>query len=115
MKNLLFSALLLASLSGKAQNIHFDSLAMYSYVNVSKVIEGTTLQRRLCVRLVADNLSDDNGQATLYYELRDASDPQTILQTGNLFLRGADYEEWDGGNDFPYRFAADKLYFKLEN
>lgn len=115
MKKILLSAFLMVALAGKAQTIHYDSLANYSYVNVSKVIEGTTLYRRLCVRLVADNLSDDNGQATLYYELREASEPQNVIMTGNLFLRGTDYEDWDGGNDFPYEYVAEKLYFKIND
>lgn len=115
MKKILFSALLLASLSGKSQEIHYDSAAHYSYVNVAKTIDETVIQRRLCVRLVNDNLSDEAGEAILYYEVRDYSEPQNVIMTGNLFIRGIDYENWDGGNDYCYDFVAETLYFKIED
>lgn len=114
MKKILFAALLLASLSGKAQDIHYDSTALYSYVNVSKTIDDVKINRRLCVRLVNDNLSDESGEAILYYEVRDFENTQNVIMTGNLFIRGIDYENWDGGNDYCYNFVAETLYFKIE-
>jgi hypothetical protein len=115
MKKLFFTILMCAGISASAQNLHFDTIANYSYINVSKIIEGGVINRRLCVKLVSDNLSNENGSAILYWELRDNQDHSLVIMSGNIYMRGDDYENWDGGNEYCYEYVAGELYFKIDD
>ena len=74
----------------------------------------------LDARIINDDLE---SSCTFYYELREAdvvvpsteeggsssSTPGTRLAEGNISLTGAQYDAWDGDNDFAYSFIANAL------
>ncbi len=61
---------------------------------------------------VFDNLEDS---ATFFYELLSVSqdsegnDVFSQVSQGNLSLVGAEYEGWDGSNDYAYTWGANQL------
>lgn len=64
----------------------------------------------LTVNIIYDNLS---SYCNLYWGLLDA-DLNTLL-SGNLAIDGDDYLSWNGNNEFPYTFTAEKINVTLIN
>lgn len=74
----------------------------------------------LDARIINDDLQ---SSCTFYYELREAdtvvppaerdgassSTPGTRLAEGNLSVTGAEYDAWNGDNDFAYSYIANAL------
>lgn len=57
----------------------------------------------LNVRIIFDNLSNT---CNLYWQLFAADSTQ--VDSGNLSITGDDYQNWDGNNDYPYTYVANK-------
>lgn len=58
----------------------------------------------LGVRIISDNLSTS---ATLYWALLDSNGGAHV--DGNATISGADYQNWNGSNIFPFAFVG-RLY-----
>lgn len=63
----------------------------------------------LGVKSVDDNFS---SYCIVYYQLVDSNGHS--LYQGNVNISGADYQNWDGDNDFPFTYTASKLKLTLK-
>jgi len=61
----------------------------------------------LVVQIAFDNLID---HCSLYWEMATADEENSYVNAnGNVVIKGSDYTNWDGNNEFPYTFTADQL------
>jgi len=67
---------------------------------------------KLNLSIIYDNLRDS---ATFQYELlevlidSDGLEYTSIVSQNNILMDGQDYQDWNGNNDYPYTWSANKL------
>lgn len=87
--------------------------------NISPIQIWTNGQNKTAQVLDARIINDDLATScTFYYELREAFTPATdntpeqlgnVLATGNVYMSGEDYKNWDNSNDSAYQFIAEQI------
>ena len=106
MKRILLSAMIVVACSvGASANpteIKYDTIANYSYVDITPIEALGQTITRLCVTI------NDNAinSGTIYYELR-TSDGD-VFKRGNMLLNGEAYEGYNT-NEYLYNYVASKL------
>jgi len=61
----------------------------------------------LVVHIAFDNLTD---HCSLYWEMATVDgDNYSMNDSGNVVIKGSDYTNWNGNNEYPYTFTADQL------
>jgi hypothetical protein len=77
--------------------------------------------RKASLLSVIGELDDYDTSCTLYYELLEdvRNEEDNFVYSGNLasgriHFAGEDYAKWEGDNDYPFKFVAEKINIQLK-
>lgn len=106
MKKIIYALFVLISFTAKSQTIDtaFKSMTACKIESFKAKWTDTTNVDHLGIRSISD---DFQTTCTLYWALMDSTGATHI--DGNATISGADYQNWQGDNIFPFAFVG-KLY-----
>jgi hypothetical protein len=106
MKKLFILLFVLIGFTAKSQTIDtaFKSMTACKIESFKAKWTDTTNVDHLGIRSISDDL---HTTCTLYWALLDSNGITHV--DGNAIISGADYQNWNGSNTFPFAFVG-KLY-----
>ena len=118
-KLILLAATAFFSLSCQAQNLHFDTTANLTYVNIEPVtwVRNQPPVKRLYISSANDNLLN---KGVLLWQLRseviiDANTRNyNVVASGTATITGHEYELWDAESKYLFTYIANQLNLELK-